>query len=71
MKVFLYKILAYILRRRLVVLIDHDREESLRLAYRNKHGLFAKRLSFKECQLLPDNKTKGVPYVVAWYYFRG
>jgi hypothetical protein len=68
------KLLSFISKRPLVVLVDFDRALTLTLGTYTEYGFFADRwmpFNFARVRLMPNNKTKGVSYVESWYYYKG
>ena len=64
----LKRLAAFLLRRELVWLQDHDGEVTLKLAWRNPFGLFCYRHTPQVgmCVLHPDGTVGGLSYVHAW-----
>lgn len=64
----LCRLAAFLLRRRLVWLRDHDGEVNLRIAREGAFGLECNRmgLAWTRCWLEPDGSVKGPSYVESW-----
>ncbi len=65
------KILGFLTNRPLVVLVDFDREKTLRLGKYTDDGFFAMRWALVKVRLMPNNKTRGASFVSSWYYYKG